>query len=204
MVQQLAGRAGTGPTHLAARLCFCGDALFFLDLDRAIANFRSGIHPGTRNGGGNSRQNEAGKPGAPYFVHFVVALILGGTLCTFAAISLGGGWFQLGRRFPAPRGYKVGQRFFLQSAGLGAVGYNKVLTVRVGPKGLYLACPFPFNFMHRPLLIPWDEVKSVGHPRILLSRRGMLRLSIGSPKLISLFFSKKNIMAAIEPFLPER
>jgi hypothetical protein len=112
----------------------------------------------------------------PFFALFGVYM-----WCAVAVIiSLLGGWYKVARRFRAPRKFREGQLFKRQSGSVGGGGYGRILTVRVSPQGLYLACIFPFQIMHPPMLIPWEQIKAVRQKRFLW--RTSSYLTVGSPK----------------------
>lgn len=73
--------------------------------------------------------------------------------------SLIDGWFSLSRVYRTQAPFD-GAKWSMQSGQMRwLTNYNKVLTIGVGPQGLYLATMFLFRFMHPPLLIPWSEIK---------------------------------------------
>lgn len=140
----------------------------------------------------------AAKAGSLLQVLSMVGFLLGITLVTLAAISLSGGWYRLSRRYPAPRPFDDGQEFRMQSVAIGGMfgSYNNILMVRVGPQGLYLACPFPVNFMHPPMLIPWTEVKSAQWKKLLF--RDTFQLTVGSPGQ-AVILVKPPLIEAVKP-----
>jgi hypothetical protein len=74
-------------------------------------------------------------------------------------VSCVGGWFSLSRLYRTRVPFD-GTKWRMQSGRMrGLTNYNNVLTLGVGPQGLYLATMFLFRFMHPPLLISWSEIK---------------------------------------------
>lgn len=132
------------------------------------------------------------KPPTPVFV---VLMVLHGFAMFFivlAPMAITDGWWELGKKYPAPPRFAGGTRFRMQSASLGWANYKNILTIRVAPDGLFLALPFPFNFLHRPLLLPWSAVTNPQSRRILwttlesvdLGQPPEARLSLRNPKIL--------------------
>jgi hypothetical protein len=78
-------------------------------------------------------------------------------VCTI--ISFVGRWFSLAKvyrtRVPFDGAKWGGESGWMR----GLANYNNVLTVGASQRGLSLASMFLFRFMHRPLLVPWTEIK---------------------------------------------
>jgi hypothetical protein len=80
-------------------------------------------------------------------------------LLVSATISFVGGWFSLAKVYRTQVKFN-GAKWGMQSGQMRwLANYNSVLTIGVGPQGLYLASMFLFRFMHPPLLVPWSEIK---------------------------------------------
>lgn len=140
------------------------------------------------------------KPGSLQAALLSVIFVVGITYVTLAILSLSGGWYGLSRRYPAPQPFDDGQAFRMQSVAIGGMfgSYNNILTVRVGPQGLYLACPFPVNFMHPPMLIPWTEVKSAQWKKLLF--RDTFQLTVGSSGK-TVILVKEPLIEAVKPWV---
>lgn len=116
-------------------------------------------------------------------------------------LSLLGGWHKLARKFRAPRRFDSGELFKRQSGTVGACNYSRILTVRLSSEGFYVTCLFPFNIMHRPILIPWTEFQGIRQKR---GRRHIsTRFIIGSPKIASIYIENPKIAEAAKRFLPQ-
>ena len=131
----------------------------------------------------------------------VFFVVFGGCLAAaiMSLLSFVGGWRALAGRFPAPSGLVEGKLFAWQSARVGMVNYNNVLRVRVSAQGLYLACPFPFSFMHPPLLIPWPQIKTLQQKKVLAWQ--VFVLKIGTPKIATVTLYNAKIIEAAQPWM---
>lgn len=131
----------------------------------------------------------------------VFFVVFGGGLAAaiMALLSFAGGWRALAGRFPAPPGFVEGKLFTLQSGRVGMVNYNNVLRVRVSAQGLYLACGFPFSFMHPPLLIPWAQITNLEQHKVLAWQ--VIRLTIGTPKIATITLYNAKIIEAAGPWM---
>ena len=98
---------------------------------------------------------------------FLPVLIVVGFLVIFPAfwcavvklISVAGGWSRLATRYPASEP-ALDHRWPMQSGRFGGLGnYRNVLTVGVGPEGLFLDVMALFRVGHAPLLVPWEDVE---------------------------------------------
>jgi hypothetical protein len=84
-------------------------------------------------------------------------------LLVCATIGFIGGWFSLSKVYRTRVPFS-GAKWHMQSGQMRWLSnYNNVLTIGVGPQGLYLANLFLFRFMHPPLLVPWSEIKGRKH-----------------------------------------
>ena len=96
----------------------------------------------------------------------VLALVLVSALAVFwmtvgGLLSLLGGWSRLARRHRAAPGGPRASRS-LESGYVGWVRYRNLLSIGVGPQGLFLAVLPMLRFLHPPLRIPWTSVKRLG------------------------------------------
>ena len=68
------------------------------------------------------------------------------------------GWRKLAKRFDAPPLAPDDARR-LGSAFIGAVRYNGVLRLAIDHRGMFLSPYRIFRPFHRPLLVPWSEIR---------------------------------------------
>ena len=78
---------------------------------------------------------------------------------TLWAIATFSGWRRLAQRFADERPF-LGETIRRASARFGVSNYSGILTVGVGPSGLFLLPIRIFRPFHRPLLIPWSEIRT--------------------------------------------
>src|SRR6266404_1828345 len=89
------------------------------------------------------------------FVALLVTAIFFGTI---RAVSLWGGWQQLGR-FYAAAGNIDGPRWRFQSAVLrNGMNYSVCLTYTVNTEGMHVSMFFHFRFGHPDLFFPWSDI----------------------------------------------
>jgi hypothetical protein len=91
-------------------------------------------------------------------------------------LSATGGWRALARCYPDEASSSEGQRFRFQSAQVGWVNYNNCVNVIVSPTGLRLSVFAPFRFGHRPIFIPWRDIR-VGLRKSWFTSVGVLRFA---------------------------
>ncbi|MDO8804124.1 MAG: hypothetical protein Q7R35_06820 [Elusimicrobiota bacterium] len=127
---------------------------------------------------------------SPWMVPF---FILGWTCFVLYLISFASGWRRLARLYPA---YNPpdGTRLRFQSGKVGWAAYNNCLTYCAGFSGLYMAV-FPLlSFGHRPLLIPWGEIRVVEEKSMFFRHYAVL--AIGVPEAARITIPKKVLDAS--------
>ena len=133
-------------------------------------------------------------PSVPQFWLIFVPFGIYVLWATMTGIALLGSWRRLADQFSAPQKFAEGQLFKQQSGSVGVINFNKILNIRVASQGLYLACSFPFNWMHPPIIIPWPRVTAVRQKRLF--KRATSYLTIGSPKLATIALQNEKIIEA--------
>lgn len=96
----------------------------------------------------------------PLIVIGVFAFFAGLWCAVLSILSLVGGWNRLSKKFPAPEHMlSTGKEFTFQSARFRVVNYSLCAKVRIHDEGIVLSVIKLFSFMHRPLFIPYTEMK---------------------------------------------
>jgi hypothetical protein len=103
---------------------------------------------------------------------------------TLWAVSLMSGWKRLARRF-GDASLFIGEISRFATARVGWGNYSGALHVGASELGIYIAPMWPFRPFHRPLFIPWTEVKT----HVLSDRPwGAIRLTFPSAPRASVVF----------------
>ena len=105
------------------------------------------------------------------------------------------GWSRLAQRFRAEQEPIDGTRFGQEFLRIGGCDYYGRTTIRVSPKGLYLAV-WPFFFTHPPLLIPWSELRILKEHR--WGWRVLLKMEIASTPITIIYVPLRVIDAGRE------
>lgn len=92
-------------------------------------------------------------------LHAVGAFVLVWILVSLA-VSLWSGWWTLAEYYPG-QVYQAVKTWRFQSASMRMMmGYNNILTVAVGEKGMGFSPFFILRLGHPPLFIPWDQIRA--------------------------------------------
>ena len=94
------------------------------------------------------------------------------------------------------RDYKTGPEFYgtdygIVSARVNIVNYKASLILKYNDEGIFLRPTIFFRIFHPPIFIPWNEISAVDEGQFLFAK--YVKISVGSPKVASIFLSKKNI-----------
>jgi hypothetical protein len=103
-------------------------------------------------------------------------------------ISRLSGWSRMATRF-ATTEPPMGRRFAWQSGRVGMSNYNSVLNIDVSPRGMRLDVLGLFRIGHRPLFIPWSEIRNATTRRFLFWETVVFE--VGSPSLAKVRLPKK-------------
>ena len=87
-----------------------------------------------------------------------IAYSLGIWFLVLWILSVASGWRRLAKQFDAPPLAPADARR-LGSAFIGAVRYNGVLRLAIDHRGMFLSPYRIFRPFHRPLLVPWSEMR---------------------------------------------
>ena len=99
-----------------------------------------------------------------YYIPLIVIvffIFFAGLWCAVMAIlSLAGGWNRLSKKFAAPEHLlTAGKEFTFQSARFRVVNYSLCAKVRILEDGIVISAMKLFSFRHKPLFIPYTEMK---------------------------------------------
>lgn len=99
-----------------------------------------------------------------YYIPLIVIgvfIFFAGLWCAvLAVLSLAGGWNRLSKKFSAPEHMlSTGKEFTFQSARFRIINYSLCAKVRVHDEGAVIDVMKLFRFMHRPLFIPFTEMR---------------------------------------------
>lgn len=119
-----------------------------------------------------------------FFVFFVAMWV-------FVSFKLGkdSGWKNLAKYFSAAYADPKNSKFVSGSGYIGTVSHNGMLKVCADEAGFYIKAMFPFNFGHKPLLIPWDEMSYLKLEKALTSNKAP-----DFVKSIAALFTRKKYM----------
>jgi hypothetical protein len=106
------------------------------------------------------------------------------------------GWIDLASHF-GYSDYFSGDRIGLTSASINGVNYNNCLLVKVNEQGIYFKPVFVFRLFHKPILVPWSEIKSIRDKKVLFIN--LKELVIGEPA-IALLQMKPLTVEKLEQF----
>lgn len=132
--------------------------------------------------------------GAP----FVLPLTLLLSAALLFLISRGSGWSALADTYPAQGDRPRALVWLGYGVFRGWIGYNGGLVVAADERGLYIsAMPIVLSFCHRPIFIPWRELRE-----IRVRRRGLRMLyELHTHQAREVDFGlRRSTFAAIRPF----
>src|SRR3977135_2062016 len=76
------------------------------------------------------------------------------------------GWSDLSAHYETINPF-LGQRVGIISASINSANYNNSLILKYNEVGIYLRPIIIFRLFHKPILIPWTEIKEVRNKNIL-------------------------------------
>jgi hypothetical protein len=104
------------------------------------------------------------------------------------------GWSDLAANYETINPF-IGQRVGIISASINSANYNNSLIMKYNEVGIYLKPIIIFRLFHKPILIPWKEIKEVRYKKILLF--SYEELIVGSP-FVAMIRLKKSTFSIIE------
>lgn len=128
-----------------------------------------------------------------YFVYFFPILFIG-TLILVTFILSKMGWADLAANYPSNSAF-TGKRVGIISASINSVNYQNSLVLKYNEEGIYLRPVFLFRLFHKPVLIPWKEIKEVRDKKILFYT--FKELIIGNP-FVAIIGIKKTTFSKIK------
>lgn len=109
---------------------------------------------------------------------YVFVLFFIGMLITVLYLLSKKGWADLTAKYQSDEPF-IGTRVGLISASINNVYYKNSLVLRYNGDGIYLRPIFPFRLFHKPVLIPWKEIKEVRTKKYFFST--YKQLIVGNP-----------------------
>lgn len=98
---------------------------------------------------------------------FVFPFFFVGMWClTLRILSFMSGWTRLAGRFQSTETFR-GQYYRFQSGRLNQVNFRSALEMGVNKRGLFLVPMILFRVFHKPLLIPWSDIKAEPFKRFM-------------------------------------
>jgi hypothetical protein len=107
-----------------------------------------------------------------------------------------GGWAALAASYSTSTPFKGHSVGFI-SASINGANYNNSLILKYNEVGIYLRPIFFFRLFHKPLLIPWKEIKEGPDKKYLFI--SFKELIIGTPTVATIRFRKSTFDDYLSP-----
>jgi len=120
-----------------------------------------------------------------YIVPFAIIGML--ALITFVLSRMG--WSDLVARYEF-KGVFSGTKIGIVSATINNVNYNGSMILKYNDEGMYLHPVILYRLFHKPVLIPWADIKEVRDRQILFL--SIKELSIGNPLVARISLQEKT------------
>jgi len=128
-----------------------------------------------------------------YFTYSFPLVFIGmWILVTFIISKMG--WADLAANYQSNSTF-IGKRVGIISASINNANYQNSLVLKYNEDGIYLKPVVLFRLFHKPVLIPWKDVKEVRDKKILFYT--YKELIIGNP-FVAIIGIKKAIFSKIE------
>jgi hypothetical protein len=111
----------------------------------------------------------------------------------FLAAALGG-WKRLAKVYPAEGSFE-GKTHSFVSGKMGLANYGLSLVTGANPRGLYLWVIAPLKPSHKPLFIPWDDLRASWFSFLFLKR---IRLTFGKVPGVWLMLEEKHLLRLLD------
>jgi|GEM_PF-1262593 hypothetical protein len=93
------------------------------------------------------------------------------------------GWNKLARKYHYSAEFD-GKKFGVISAMINGVNYRNCLLLKYDDRGIYIKPVFMFRLIHKPVFIPFDEIKSVRDIKLFFIK--YKELYIGEPRVVKM------------------
>ncbi|MEO8406333.1 MAG: hypothetical protein ABI480_17115 [Chitinophagaceae bacterium] len=134
-----------------------------------------------------------------YFI-FIFPLLIIGMLALISFIISKMGWDDLYANYPASTEFS-GQRIGIITAAVNNANYKNSLVLKYNEEGIYLRPVLIFRLFHKPILIPWKEIKEVRQKKILIF--SYTELIIGNP-FVAVIKISKSTFTKLEYLISQR
>jgi hypothetical protein len=102
-----------------------------------------------------------------WFVPLIPVMLVAFWVLVIGVVAELGGWGELGRLYPEPRGLVRAPVRSFRTASLDLrrgwfplpTNYGSCIVMELSQAGLHLRTWLPFRFRHPPLLIPWGQIE---------------------------------------------
>jgi hypothetical protein len=131
------------------------------------------------------------------FGYFFPFLFIGMVILIIFIISKMG-WADLAAKYQSSATF-IGKRVGIISASINNANYKNSLVLKYNEEGIYLRPVFLFRLFHKPIFIPWKEIKEVRDKKILFYT--FKELIVGNP-FVAIIGVKKSVLDKIENTLP--
>ena len=108
------------------------------------------------------------------------------------------GWQDLAEKYEAPGNFTGASAGWI-SAGINGVDYKNCLILKYNGQGMHLVPIFLFRLFHKPIFIPWNEIKDVRKKKVFFIE--LNELIIGDP-FVATIKIKGSTFRKIENFIP--
>ncbi len=116
--------------------------------------------------------------------YFPLFFIVGGISICYIISKMG--WTDLAAKYETSPEF-IGTKIGLISANINSANYKNSLILKYNDEGIFLRPIFLFRLFHKPILIPWQEIKSIRTKKNFFSSYN--ELLIGSPYVATITIS---------------
>ena len=113
-------------------------------------------------------------------------------------------WAKMAAAYPGSEDFG-GTRIGIISLAVNMMNYNNAIVLKYNDEGLYLKPLFLFRIFHKPVFIPWQEVKDVHDKTVHFFSYKLM--TIGDPVVVKLGIKAKTFLKiknSLEYFTRER